>query len=94
MDDVICLVAEDKYTTVFFIDGKAVINDSLVDLEKRFPDRLLRVHRNTLVIPGRVRGLERIGSGTTFLTLEGTEFRPEVSRRKLSTVRQYIRDSG
>ncbi len=92
--DVICLVAEDKYTTVFYVEGKTVINDSLVELENKFPELLLRIHRNALVAPGAVRGLERVSNGSTFLMLEGTEFKPEVSRRKLAIVRKYIRDSG
>lgn len=92
--DVICLVAEDKYTTVYFQDGKTVINDSLIELEKRFEDQLLRIHRNALVIPGRIRGLEKSGPNAFYLKLEGTDFRPEVSRRNLSVVRKFIRDSA
>ncbi len=94
LGDVICLIAEDKYTTVFYNNGKTVINDSLIELEKRFPEQLMRVHRNALVVPGRIRGLQRLKSGSVFMILEGTEFKPEVSRRKLSFVRKFIRDSG
>jgi two-component system response regulator AlgR len=93
-DEVICLIAEDKYTTVIYDGGKTVINDSLIDLEKRFANQLMRVHRNALVSPQRIRGMERLRSGVTQLFLEGTEFRPEVSRRKLSLIRKYIRESG
>jgi two-component system response regulator AlgR len=92
--EVICLIAEDKYTTVLYERGKTVINDSLIDLERRFQDQLLRVHRNTLVTSQRVRGLERLNSGVTFLNLEGTDFRPEVSRRQLALVRKFIKDSA
>ncbi|MFT5140395.1 MAG: two-component system response regulator AlgR [Lysobacterales bacterium] len=94
MAEVICLIAEDKYTTVIYELGKVVINDSLIDLEKRFPDQFLRVHRNTLVTPRRIRGLERLNSGVSFLNLEGTDFKPEVSRRQLAQVRKFIRDSA
>jgi two-component system response regulator AlgR len=94
LSDVICLVAEDKYTTVYYREGKTVINDTLIDLEKRFPDQLLRVHRNALVAPDTIRGLERLISGSTFVVLEGTGFKPEVSRRKLSAVRKYLREFG
>ena len=94
IEEVICLVAEDKYTTVFFDGGKTVINDTLVMLEQRFPDLLLRIHRNALVVTARIRGLQRISSGATLLALDGTDFQPEVSRRKLSMIRKYIRDSA
>lgn len=94
MEDVICLVAEDKYTTVWFDGGKTVINDSLVELEKRFEDRLLRIHRNALVVSGRIRGLEKFSGSISHLRLEGTEFQPEVSRRNLAVIRKYIRDTA
>ena len=87
VNEVICLVAEDKYTTVVHERGEAVINDSLVELEKRFPKLWLRVHRNALVAHKRIRGLRRSPSGPTCLLLDGTEFKPEISRRKLSAIR-------
>ncbi len=94
LNDVICLVAEDKYTTVVHEQGKAVINESLVELEKRFPALWLRIHRNALVASKRIRGLQRSPSGPSFLLLDGTGFKPEISRRKLSTIRRYIRELG
>jgi len=94
LEDVICLVAEDKYTTVWYEGGKTVINDSLVELERKYPGLLLRVHRKSLVTPGRIRGLERTRSGKCLLVLDGASERPEVSRRQLSTIRQLIRDLG
>jgi two-component system response regulator AlgR len=94
LDAVICLVAEDKYTTVFYTGGKTVINDSLVDLEKRFPEQLMRVHRKALVARRMIRGLDSVGGGSARIVLEGTEFKPEVSRRKLAAIRKYLRDMG
>ncbi len=92
LDDVICMVAEDKYTTVIYTTGKTVINDTLVDLEKRFPNQLMRIHRSALVAPGAIRGLEHLHSGSNFIVLEGTDFKPEVSRRKLAAIRKYLRE--
>ncbi|NND43965.1 MAG: LytTR family transcriptional regulator, partial [Xanthomonadales bacterium] len=82
----------DKYTTVHYSDGKTVLNDSLVDLERRFPDAFLRVHRNTLVAISRIRGLQKSSGGRNLLLLEGTDFQPEVSRRQLSAVRRFIKE--
>jgi len=92
--DVICLLAEDKYTTVIYREGRTVINDPLVELEKRYPQQLMRVHRNALVAPGAVRGLERYASGQVCVLLEGTDVTPEVSRRQLAALRRYLRESG
>jgi len=94
VDRIACLLAEDKYTTVFHDDGKSVVNNSLVELEADFPDRFLRVHRNALVAQDRVRGLERGHGGVMCVTLEGCELRPQVSRRQLPAVRRLLRESS
>jgi len=88
---VACLVAEDKYTTVYHDEGQAVISDSLVELEQAHPDRFLRVHRNALVAGDRVRGLERVENGGHEVLLEACDYRPAVSRRQLPAVRRLIR---
>jgi len=88
---VICLLAEDKYTTVVHGRGQAVINNSLAELSNRYPDRFLRIHRNALVARDRIRGLEQSGRGAARVLLDGSELQPEVSRRNLPAVRQIIR---
>ena len=50
--------------------------------------------RGALVTPGRIRGLENTPPGTSCLVLEGTDVRPEVSRRKISAIRQILREMG
>ena len=92
MTDVIYLIAEDKYTSAVHQNGKWVINDSLLDLENEHADILVRVHRGTLVIKKRIRGLEKTSDGHYFLQLDGCEDRPQVSRRNLPTIRKLIRD--
>jgi len=87
---VICLIAEDKYTTVLHERGATVIDESLTELEKRFGDSFFRVHRNTLVSRKHLRGLERTAAGQVRVLLSGTERRPEVSRRNLSALRKLL----
>ena len=94
LDEIICLVAEDKYTTVHLQGAKTVINDSLVDLEQRFPEKFMRIHRNSLVAPKFVRGMEKSTTGACLLQMAGIDFKPEVSRRKMSAIRKFIRDAG
>ena len=91
LDSVICLKAEDKYTTAITTGASAVINLSLLELEERFPALFLRVHRNALVSKKCVRGLEKSGDGHHHVLLEGAEVRPQVSRRLLPQIRQLIR---
>jgi two-component system response regulator AlgR len=90
LQKVICLLAEDKYTTVVFEGGETVIDESLTELEQRFPDVFFRIHRNALVSQRRIRGLERTGEGQILVTLSGTHKRPEVSRRNASALRKLL----
>lgn len=87
---VICLIAEDKYTTVTHEKGTTVVDDSLTELENLYPDLFFRVHRNALVSRKHLRGLERTSTGTTQVILTGTDRRPEVSRRNVSSLRKYL----
>jgi two-component system response regulator AlgR len=89
--DVICLNAEDKYTTVIHNAGSLVINQSLLDLENNHADILVRVHRSSLVAKNRIRGLEKTSQGRHFLILDGCDERPQVSRRNLPAIRKLIR---
>ncbi|MDH3787697.1 MAG: LytTR family DNA-binding domain-containing protein [Xanthomonadales bacterium] len=87
---VICLVSEDKYTTVTHEKGATVIDESLTDLEQKFPGHFFRVHRNALVSRRHLRGLERTQDGHTLAILSGTERKPEVSRRNISALRKLL----
>jgi two-component system response regulator AlgR len=89
---VICLLAEDKYTTVIHEKGSTVIDDSLTELEERFPNLFFRVHRNALVSRKHLRGLERTSDGNTLALLSGTDRKPEVSRRNASALRKLLSD--
>jgi len=87
---VICLLAEDKYTTVVYEGGTTVIDESLTELEQRFSDIFFRVHRNALVSQRHIRGLERSHNGQALVILSGTDRKPEVSRRKASSLRKLL----
>jgi two-component system, LytTR family, response regulator AlgR len=89
---VVCLLAEDKYTTVIHEKGSTVIDESLIELEERFPNLFFRVHRNALVSRKHLRGLERTGDGNTLALLSGTDHKPEVSRRNASALRKLLSD--
>lgn len=87
---VICLLAEDKYTTVIHEEGETVIDDSLTVLEQRFPSLFFRVHRNALVSLRHLRGVERTSQGCTQALLTGTDRKPEVSRRNVAPLRKLL----
>ncbi len=91
LNDVACLVAEDKYTTVYLPGRTVMIDHSLTEIDNAHPGRFLRVHRSALVSRDRVRGLEP-GDGGMHAIVDGCDLRPVVSRRQLPAVRRLLKD--
>jgi two-component system, LytTR family, response regulator AlgR len=79
--DVICLLAEQKYTLVRHIGGEDLIEDSLRQLETEFGGRFLRVHRGALVNRDYIEAVERAADGTHLVRLRGVAQPLAVSRR-------------
>ncbi|WP_266180139.1 LytR/AlgR family response regulator transcription factor [Dyella humicola] len=91
LDDVICLLAEEKYVVVQHRGGQLLLEESLRQLEDAYPDQLIRLHRNCLVPSQRLIGLKTLSDGRVLARLGGTELTPEVSRRNLPTLRKLLR---
>jgi two-component system response regulator AlgR len=89
--DIRLLQAEDKYTCVHYLNGDALIDDSLLSLEDRFGDRFVRIHRSALVSRRHLRALFRDPDGHDRVEIDDCSIRPEVSRRNLPAVRQILR---
>ena len=91
LDDVLYLLADEKYVAVHHGGGMWLIDESLRQLETTHGDRLVRLHRNCLVPRVRLLGLRTLSDGRVLARLSGTEVTPEVSRRNLPAVRQLLR---
>ena len=91
LDDVLYLLADEKYVAVHHGGGMWLIDESLRQLETTHGERLVRLHRNCLVPRGRLLGLRTLSDGRVLARLSGTEVTPEVSRRNLPAVRQLLR---
>jgi two-component system response regulator AlgR len=89
LSEVRCFIAEDKYVRVVAPAGTILLSDSLKDLEARYPDEVLRVHRNALVARAHVRGVSRDADGWV-VDLDGVGERPRVSRRHLAELKAVI----
>ena len=63
LEDVISLVAEQKYTTVHHTGGEDLIDDSLRTLETEFGERFLRIHRSALVNRSFIEAVGRTNRG-------------------------------
>lgn len=90
VEDVICLIAEQKYTTVRHTDGEDLIDDSLRTLESEFGERFLRIHRSALVNRAFIEAIERGADGQYQIRLRGREERMSVSRRLVSELKTHF----
>ncbi len=82
--------ADHKYVTVRHEGGEVLIDDTLRDLESEFGDRVVRIHRNALVMMDHLEGLERDPSGHYQVRMRGIEERLDVSRRHVSGLRRLV----
>lgn len=90
LDRVRALTAEDKCTLVHHVEGQAQAEASLKQVEQELGRYFVRVHRNALVSRAHLLALFRDRQGTERVKLEGTELRPEVSRRNRTAVKRVL----
>jgi len=92
---VLYLKAELKYITVRTASRSYILEGSLAELEARYAERFVRIHRNALVARRAVRALEKHhdpqeGEGWA-VRLDGIDEVLFVSRRQLAAVRALVR---
>ena len=90
IEDIYCFMADQKYVTIMHTGGDTLIDDTLKELEDEFEDSFVRVHRNALVAIKNIEKLERLSSGQYELKLNGTAYKPVVSRRHVGVVRELL----
>jgi two-component system response regulator AlgR len=94
LSEVLYLKAELKYVTVRTAEKSYILDASLAELEKKYADLFLRIHRNALVARRAIRALEKHydpeeGEGWA-VRLNGLDELLVVSRRQLTAVRDVI----
>ena len=90
IDTIYCFIADQKYVTVVHSGGESLIDETLKELEQEFSHDFARVHRNALVSYKKIVGMQRDRAGHYSLCLSGTDYRPQVSRRHLPSVREML----
>lgn len=90
--EIVYFLADSKYVAVRTAAEEHLIEDSLVNLEREFADKFLRIHRNALVSTTYIKGIEKSPSGTWQVTLKGIDRRLDVSRRHAAAVRRWARN--
>jgi two-component system, LytTR family, response regulator AlgR len=91
VEEVLCFLADQKYTTVRHLRGEDLIEDSLKNLEEEFAGRFVRIHRNTLVSSRHLERIERNAEGQYFVRLRSCDTALPVSRRMASELRERFR---
>ncbi len=94
LHQIVYLKAEQKYVTVRTASRTYILDSSLSELENRFPNQFLRVHRNALVNPSQMRTLEKQYTDEEgecwAMRLHSVPEILQVSRRQLSSVRAAL----
>ena len=67
--------ADHKYVTVRHEKGEVLIDDTLRELETEFSDKVVRIHRNALVMMDHLEGLERDSAGHYQVRMKGVDER-------------------
>lgn len=88
--DVIYFQADQKYTTVYHMNGEVLIEESLKSLEDNLGDWFLRIHRKTLVAKRYIKGLERGSDQQYNLRLNHVATCLPISRRRVAEVRRLM----
>jgi len=88
------LKADQKYTTVGWSGRESLINESLKSLEKEYPGRFLRIHRNTLITPEFIQSMKKEKDGVYYLYLKDIATGFPISRRHLHEVRHAMKHLG
>ncbi len=91
IENVLCFIAEQKYTTLRHAGGDELIEEPLKELEDEFGARFVRVHRNSLVAVEHVECLERGDDGHHSVRLRNGAGSLAVSRRLATEVARRLR---
>ena len=84
--------ADQKYVTLHHSRGETVCDYTLKELEQAYPEKLLRIHRHTLVGVRFIQALRRNSDGQSMLALNDSDTLLPVSRRHASHVRQWLQE--
>lgn len=90
LSELFYLQADDKYVRLVYQGGEALTETSLKQLQEKYPQQLVRIHRNTLVLAERICGISRSADGQHLLLLRDCPVQPEISRRELAQIRLLL----
>lgn len=90
LSDIIYIKSEDKYSRIYAINNTKYLSDfSLIELENKYNNMLIRIHRNTLINPNRIIGLKKWFKGQYRVLMEDNSLH-DVSKRQLQNLKNYF----
>jgi two-component system response regulator AlgR len=94
IDEILYFQADNKYVSAYLANREELLEESLKQLEELLGERVVRIHRNALVLRSALIGMEKDGAGVQHVTLREIGRGPEISRRLVPEVRRLIKDSA
>lgn len=91
LNDIFYFQAEQKYVTVKYREGEALIEESLKSLEARFGEMFIRIHRNALISKQQLKAIRKDQQGRYLTELKDIDEKIEVSRRHVAAVRDFLK---
>jgi two-component system, LytTR family, response regulator AlgR len=91
LDDIRYFLADQKYVTVYHVNGEHLLDETLKELEEEFGSRFVRIHRNSLVSVKHIEAIERNSQGQHHVRLAGITLRPIISRRHVTDLKELLK---
>lgn len=89
-EDIYCFVVENKTTLMHCQQGIVIVDDSLVTLETKFNQHLLRINRTALINIAELFGIHRVKS-LSYAKLKSTDYQPQISRRNVAKIKEILK---
>ncbi len=93
IEQILYFQADQKYVTAHLLGREELLEESLKQLEEQLQGRVVRIHRNALVLRHALVGMERDAQGRHFVTLQGAGRGPEISRRHVAELRRLLTET-
>ncbi len=92
LSDILYFQADSKYVTASLSEQNLLLEESLKQLESRFGDAVIRVHRNALVPQQQIAGIVKMEDDEQHIQLQGGQVGPAISRRHLPEIRKLLKE--
>ncbi len=90
LNRIACFIADGKYVSALVESSEYIVDESLVQLEKKYAGLFVRIHRNALVNRHHLVGIHHTPDNQYQALLRDSDSRPLISRRNLKLIKDII----